>query len=157
MASFEDLFKLTCETFKIQELTPLQKEAIEVFINEKRDVFINLPTGYGKSLIYQAIPLLFDQLHESNKNHIVVVVSPLINLMVDQVTRLRSLGISAISLSDISDEEAKDLEKGLFSVVYGTPESWLKNQRWRSMLSSDIYKTKVCAIAVDEAHVIKEW
>ena len=46
---------------------------------------------------------------------------------------------------------------GFYSVVYATPESLLKNERWRRMLSSNLYQQKVCAIAVDEAHVIKQW
>ena len=36
--------------------------------------FINLPTGFGKSLIYQALPLVFDAMH--GEGHIVVIPSP---------------------------------------------------------------------------------
>lgn len=96
-------------------------------------------------------------MHESNKNHIVVVVSRLINLMVDQIVKLKRLGISAVSLTDISNEDAREVEKGLFSVVYRIPKSWLKTEQWRSMLTSEVYLCKVCVIAVDEDHVIKEW
>ena len=49
------------------------------------------------------------------------------------------------------------VEQGQSSVVYGSPECWLKNEHWRKVLSSDIYASKLCAIAVDEAHVIKQW
>ena len=48
-----------CETFKIMELNAHQREAIAYFVDKKKDVFINLPTGFGKSLIYQALPLVF--------------------------------------------------------------------------------------------------
>ena len=44
-----------------------------------------------------------------------------------------------------------------FSLVYGNPEVWLKTERWRKMLSSNVYSAKLCAIAIDEAHVIKQW
>ena len=47
-------FQRVCETFKIVDLNPFQREAIEYFVKKKVDVFVNLPTGYGKSLIYQA-------------------------------------------------------------------------------------------------------
>ena len=58
------------------------------------------------------------------------MVSPLINLMCDQVKKLRDLGVSAVSLSTIEcDEEAKALEEGKYSVVYGTLESLLKTER----------------------------
>ena len=77
--------------------------------------------------------------------------------MKDQVENLKKLGITAISLSNVKDEEAKDVEVGHFVVVYGTPEAWWNNEWWRKILLSDIYAAKLCAIAVDEAHVIKQW
>ena len=46
--------------------------------------------------------------------------------MKDQVAKLQQLGVPATLLSNISDEEADALEEGLYSVVYGTPESWIK-------------------------------
>ena len=113
-------------------------------------------TGFGKSLIYQALPLIFDVLLEA-LGHIVAVISPLVNLMKDQVEKLTSLGIPAATLSEIDEEKAKGVEKGVFSIVYGSPEAWLKIERWQKVLSSDVYSRKLCAIAVDEAHVIKQW
>ena len=77
--------------------------------------------------------------------------------MKDQVENLRKLGIPAVSLSDVKDGEVGAIEEGRYKVVYGTPEAWLKVERWRKMLSSDTYTWKLCAIAIDEAHVIKQW
>jgi superfamily II DNA helicase RecQ len=57
----------------------------------------------------------------------------------------------------VRDEDKLSLEQGTFSIVYGTPEAWLTNERWRSMLNNSTYSKKLCAIAVDEAHVIKQW
>ncbi len=118
--------------------------------------FVNLPTGYGKSLIYQYLPQITDTISKV-PGHIIVVVSPLINLMQEQVGYLRNIGISSVSLSNINDEEAKDVEQGKFSVVYTTPKALIKNKLWRKTLSSSVYTSKLCAIAVDEAHVIKQW
>ncbi|XP_022780469.1 Bloom syndrome protein homolog [Stylophora pistillata] len=117
--------------------------------DKQRDVFINLPTGFGKSLIYQALPLVFDAMHR--EGHIVVVISPLVSLMKDQVQKLKNLGISAITLSDIEEGDANAVEKGIFSVIYGSAEAFLKITRWRKMLTSEVYRKKLCAIAVDEA------
>ena len=86
-----------------------------------------------------------------------IVVSPLLSLIKDQTERLRQVGISCVSLSDVSTQGDIDLVEGGFYSVYATPESLLKNERWRRMLSSNLYQQKVCAIAVDEAHVIKQW
>ena len=38
---------------KFDKLNKHQQKAIELFINQKRDIVVNLPTGYGKSIIYQ--------------------------------------------------------------------------------------------------------
>ena len=108
-----------CQKFGITELNPLQKEAIASFVIKKGDVFVNLPTGFGKSLIYQALPLIFDVLLEA-PGHIIAVISPLVNLMKDQVEKLTSLGIPAATLSEIDEEKAKGVEKGVFSIVYGS-------------------------------------
>ena len=98
---------------------------------------------------------MFDTLTDSLA-HVVVVVSPLVNFMRDQVQSLRSIGISAASLSDLEEGEAEK-RKAAYSAVFGTPESWLKNERWREVLSSPVYSLKLCCIAVEEAHVIKQW
>jgi superfamily II DNA helicase RecQ len=46
---------------------------------------------------------------------------------------------------------------GSFAIVYATPEGLLKSERWQHMLTSKVYREKLCEIAVDEAHVIKQW
>ena len=89
-----------------------------------RDVFAIFQAGFGKSLIYQAIPLIFDVLLEA-PGHIVTVISPLVNLMKDQVEKLTNLGIPAATLSEIEEEKAMGLKKGGFSIVYVSLEAWL--------------------------------
>ena len=66
-------------------------------------MFVNFPTGYGKSLIYQALPFVYDSIPEAAGH--VVVVSPLVNLMKDQVDKLANLGILAASLSEINEQK----------------------------------------------------
>ena len=123
----------------------------------KRDVYVNLPTGYGKSVVFQALPTVFTSVDKCEKN-IVFVISPLINLMKDQVSCLSLLGVSAISLGVISlVAEIKKVESGEFSIVYGSPESWLGDIKWRRMLGSETYKAYVRAVEVDEAHMICYW
>ena len=72
-----------CNTKSQPGFETKQKEATIEFVSRK-DVFILLPTGYGKSVYYATIPLIFDQLR-GNIGSVVVVVSPLIALMKDQV------------------------------------------------------------------------
>ena len=54
----------------------------------------------------------------------VVVVSPLVNLMKDQVDKLANLGILAASLSEITEENAKGVVEGKISNVQGSTEAW---------------------------------
>ena len=159
---FSDACKVVCEEFKIKSFNHHQKQAFIALVGEKKYVFVNLPTGFGKSFIYQALPLIFDEIRGVS-GHVDVVISPFLNLIHDEINNLQKIGISALSLSALKgDEEGledsiKDVENGRFSVVYATPNALLLNERWRSMLANPLYSTRLCAAAVDEAHVIKQW
>ena len=98
-----------CEKFVITELNKYQKQAILQIVQKKTDMFINLPTGFGKSLIYQALPLVCDTMRGTTGH--VVIVSPLVNLMKDQVGKLVNIGIPAVTLSDISEDNMKAVER----------------------------------------------
>ena len=71
MAALDEAFHLVSSTFKIPELNSHQKQAIRKIVS--KNLFVNLPTGFGKSLIYQALPLVFDHVIKQ-PGHIVVVV-----------------------------------------------------------------------------------
>lgn len=150
MANFEQALSQVSEIFKIQEFNSHQKAAFRTVINSKCDLLVNLPTGFGKAQIFQALPLVLDLLDKA-KDHIVVVVSPLINLITDQVNYLNDLGVKACNISAIDDEEKRHVEEGLYKLVYGTPEAWLFNERWRSMFRNS---TNISAVAVDKAHLL---
>ena len=73
------------ERFKIK---PKQKEALKKIVLDGQDCLIVLPTGYGKSLIYQLLPSLFDRVSKdsSKDKSVVIVVSPLNALIEDRCT-----------------------------------------------------------------------
>ena len=73
-----------------RQLKPEQADVIEAFV-KGRDVFAVLPTGYGKSLCYGCLPLVFDRLHDGEERSIVVVVSPLIAIMKDQASSVTNV------------------------------------------------------------------
>lgn len=82
MSNLDRAFRTVCSKFMISQLNPFQIRAISEFVKGERDLFVNLPTGYSESLIYQALTVAFDNLSNSLEQ-VVVVVSPLINLMKD--------------------------------------------------------------------------
>ena len=59
-----------------------------------RDVFVALPTSYGKSLCYCCLPSVFDRVRSVEEQSIVVFVSPLTALMKDQVAVCHSKGLT---------------------------------------------------------------
>ena len=65
------------------ELKAEQLEAMKMFVSG-RDVFVVLPTGFGKSLIFASLPLVFDTLNATSGS-VIVVVTPLTAIMKDQV------------------------------------------------------------------------
>ncbi|KAJ7380523.1 hypothetical protein OS493_008988 [Desmophyllum pertusum] len=105
-------------------------------------------TGYGKSLIFYAAPIVADDLFERPRGSSkILVISPLKTLMEDQVAFLRSLGLSAIALHDEqSEERLKQVEKGAFTYLFASPEKMLNVERWRRLLSSEHYRKFLVAI-----------
>ena len=135
-----------------------------------RDVFAFLPTGFGKSICFQVLPFLFDYklgTVDSNCRSVVIVVSPLVSLMVDQVSSLRALGVSAAIMSSsrhagiVGGEEVlavdRDVEAGKYSLLFCAPEAIIGTEKWKEMLVRPPLSKQVVAIAVDEAHCVSKW
>ena len=142
-----------------------QEQAILAVYGGK-DVFVWLPTGFGKSVCFQTLPFVFDYklgLLSAEKKSIVFVVAPLVALMVDQVQSLRSKNVRAVIISSGGREGkvAKDLlatEDTLdsASLVFCSPESLLED-KWRDTLEKPGISGRVCAVVVDEAHCVSKW
>lgn len=125
-----------------------QDEAVAA-VMEGRDVLAVLPTGGGKSLIYQVPAVALGGL--------VLVVSPLVALMADQVEALRQRGVRAAALhgglsARAADQMWTDAEHGLYRLLYLTPER-LQTELFRARAP----RLTVDLLAVDEAHCISEW
>ena len=139
----------------------LQKEqiiAIKSIIYGKRDTMVLLPTGYGKSLIYQLLP----EVHKlrNDRRAVVLVVSPLNAIMEEQVRELRDLGIKAAILGEDEGTSSGILDasitRGEVEIVFGSAEKWL-SKKWRHELQNGYLGKHVSEIAVDEAHTVLEW
>ena len=143
-----DLIGTLKRNFGYDEFRPLQEEIIRDAL-ARRDVFVLMPTGGGKSLCFQLPALLRDGL--------TIVVSPLISLMKDQVDALQTSGIPATYLNSTLDrDEAKarwrGLHRGEYRMLYVAPE--------RLMLETFLERAlnwNIAQFAIDEAHCISEW
>ena len=76
----EDAVRKVCEVFGFERLNKHQEKALRLIIESKGDVFVNLPTGFGKSVVFQALPVVYSHVEPSREKNIVIVVSPLVNL-----------------------------------------------------------------------------
>lgn len=129
----------------------LHQEAIIQSVLDRKDTFVLMPTGAGKSLCYQIPALMLDG--------ITVVVSPLIALMKDQVDALRLNGIAAAYINSTQTwQEQEDIlraarEKKL-KLLYLAPEKLLGNSM---AFLHTLEAFGISLIAIDEAHCISHW
>ena len=153
--AFNAAIKEVCETFVIENFHEEQQEAIDLFFDGK-DVFVSLPTGYGKSIIFQSIPVIASHLWK--KLCTIFIVSPLKALMQDQVHYLNGLGLKAIALTEESEDDVIErVMKGEYSHVYGSPESFLSQDAWRDVFSTSSFRAHLIGVAIDEAYCISHW
>ena len=82
---------------------PEQKDAARSVLYGK-DVFVSVPTGYGKSAIFQMLPTCAEMLLSTVEGHNIVypamlIISPLISLISDQLKKFKAADLSAIHLT----------------------------------------------------------
>ena len=142
-------------------LKPEQRESVR-YVYEGKDVFAWLPTGFGKSLCYEMLPFVFD-VKRDRSDSMVIVVSPLVSLMIDQVRSLRRRGVEAaiMSTAGASGTEChfllateKDLSQSKF--LFCAPEALVRG-RWREALEQPELSCRIVAVVVDEAHCVSKW
>jgi ATP-dependent DNA helicase RecQ len=136
------------ERFGLEEFRPGQREAVQAAL-DGRDSLVVMPTGGGKSLCYQLPALAGDGL--------VVVVSPLIALMADQLHRLRQVGVNATMLASGMDEghneqALSEIGAGGTQLVLAAPERFGSHA-----FQAALAQRRVALFVVDEAHCVAEW
>ncbi|MEM8668350.1 MAG: RecQ family ATP-dependent DNA helicase [Planctomycetota bacterium] len=151
VASSEPLASLQ-QYFGYNSFRAPQGEIID-HVMSGRHAMVVMPTGMGKSLCYQ-IPALAADLSEQQ---IVLVLSPLIALMQDQVDSLRQRGVDAVLINSSLDRATRtkryeEVAEGKYRLLYVTPERFRKAD-FREVIE----RREVSLLAVDEAHCVSQW
>jgi len=135
------------DVFGYETFRPGQREVIEAVL-AGRDCIAVMPTGAGKSLTFQVPARLL--------TGTVLVLSPLISLMKDQVDALQALGFRATAINSSLDYDEwrrrlHGLKRGEYELAYIAPEAL--DGRLRDQLRA----CPVSLVVVDEAHCISQW
>jgi ATP-dependent DNA helicase RecQ len=136
------------ERFGLSAFRPGQREAVEAAL-AGRDSLVVMPTGGGKSLCYQ-LPALADR-------GLVLVVSPLIALMADQLRRLQDSGVRAGMLASgmgegHNERVLEEIRDGTARLVLAAPERFAS-----AAFHEALGGREVGLFVVDEAHCVAEW
>jgi ATP-dependent DNA helicase RecQ len=139
--------RVLSEVFGYASFRPGQAEVIEAVLSG-RDCIAVMPTGAGKSLTFQIPARILDGT--------VLVLSPLISLMKDQVDALNAVGFKATSVNSSLDFEERRrrlgaFRRGEYELVYLAPEAL------DGSLREFIRGCPLSLLVVDEAHCISQW
>jgi len=144
----DEIRRVARRTFAIKRLRPEQEQAMLAILGG-RDALVALPTGFGKSLIYQVPAMILKRP--------TVVVSPLIALMADQERSLKSRGVPVVTFHSrlrVAERRAavERLERSGHLVVLTTPET-IESKTMAPLIE----RARPALLCVDEAHCISEW
>jgi ATP-dependent DNA helicase RecQ len=147
-AGARELDRVARERFGIGRLRPEQRRAVEAVLGG-RDVLVVLPTGAGKSAIYQVPAVLLDGP--------AVVVSPLLALQRDQLAGLAGSGLPAAAVN--SEQSAAERDAAWGSLAAGRPGYLFlaPEQLARDDVLAGLRRLRPALVAVDEAHCVSEW
>ena len=142
-------FKILDKDFGHKNFKKHQQEAI-IRIASGLSTLAILSTGYGKSLIYQFAAMLYAKRYPGA---LVLVVSPLISLMQDQLHNLTKSLRAATYDSTMSEKEfellVQDLSNGKINILYLSPEAII-NKRLKSL-------PRLAFVCIDEVHCLSQW
>ncbi|RJF75607.1 ATP-dependent DNA helicase RecQ [Deinococcus cavernae] len=115
-------------------------------------LLVLLPTGYGKSVIYQMVGLM--------QPGVALIISPLTALIKDQIAHLRQDGIIGagfvVGSVTQASREYTFFEEGRYRLFYCAPERF-ETPAFKKAVANLIERHRIALVAVDEAHCVSEW
>ena len=133
----------------VKSLKPAQKLAVECLLDGK-DVLAILPTGFGKSLIYQLYVLA--KIRSGCDMSCILVVSPLKSIIEDQIRGFEKVSILATELT-LEEKSLKEIFK--YQVIFASAENCL-SIAFQQLLKRELGKL-VSLIVTDESHTVDTW
>ena len=150
--------KMAFRLLDIDQPKRQQLEAVQFFVKEKNDVFVQLPTGFGKSACFQVLPLLFDIIHARSLYHMVLVICPLISIIENQVDFLTNHVVGAVDLTKVAVERWHQATQNV-QVLFSTPEQLLTptglKPEAKELLRS--LQPRCVGLILDEVHTVVKW
>ncbi len=146
MSSAATLLPLLKSTFGFDAFRGRQAEVLDRVMTGQHALAV-MPTGAGKSLTYQLPALALEGT--------VVVISPLIALMHDQLRGALAAGIRAATLTSVDADQAETvarLRSGALDLIYVAPE-----RATRGAFAELLNDARIALFAIDEAHCVSEW
>jgi ATP-dependent DNA helicase RecQ len=180
LSNVVDLYNLKEHCFKPQQVKCWE----HLFLG--KDVIGVLPTGFGKSIIFQLLSDVLPprtQTTAPGTRNIVLVVGPLNSIMDDQLESLKTYGIQADILKRVDNDDpncyklfgeqkedddiddvdvgekfhiSDNIRNGNVNVLLGHPEAFMSDTG-KQLLRSSVYQNNVVAITIDEAHCVETW
>ena len=153
-----------CSRLGLNALKKQQSEALDAYLRG-HDVFICLPTGFGKSVVFQAAPMCWDFLNGNNvvpddsniPKSLAIVVVPLKSLAMNQLERCQATGLeAATAIAEFSDEVLECAGQGKYSVLFASPEALLSVKGTELLQLQSVY-SRVCGLFIDESHCVTKW
>ena len=168
---FEERIAFVCTMMKVPSLYPEQVQVLRA-LEEGKDVCLMARTGFGKSLVFQALYWMHVKTLMQNPNRkrtgiarpkksITIVFVPLSGLGEEQVEKLnRDEGKEVAFFYDRSKMElhhVHDIATGKYRIVYMSPEKALSQSSSDHLWSQPEFRAQVNLVAVDEVHLVHDW
>ena len=127
---------------------------------EGKDLLAVLPTGFGKSLIFQLLVLMTEVRRKRRGERgfaSIVVISPLQSIIRDQVVEVVSMGMTACDLNEKLDC-LEEIHQGKYHIVYASAEAAMDKRFLDSLkLKDSLFNENLVACIVDESHTVETW